>query len=110
MASPPRRQEHMYKWSGSQRTPAGHQQRTSDTRKDKKELRGTREYKERQKRKAAGQDLHPWGGGLVTGGEISRDRKGASEAQRRTQQPVRDRQDRVRTRRTVCATALHTPA
>lgn len=63
MAFPPRHQEHMYKWSGSQRTPAGNQQRTSDTRKDKKELRGTREDKERQKKKnAAGQDLHPWEG------------------------------------------------
>ena len=48
-------------------------------------------------------------GSPITGGEISRDRKGASEAQRRVQQPVCGRQTTERPTQIVCATTLRPP-
>ena len=49
-------------------------------------------------------------GGPLSSGEISWDRGGASGSQRRAQQPVCVRQDRVRLTQMVCAMALCTPA
>lgn len=95
MAFPPRHQEHMYKWSGSQRTPAGNQQRTSDTRKDKKELRGTREDKERQKKKKCSRT-----GPAPLGGEVSSRAERSAATERELRRLRGERSNRSVTGRT----------
>ena len=77
--------------------------------------------KKKKKKKELGQDLYPvrepWKrkgyltlGTPFTGWKISQDRQGASEAQRRVQQPVCSRQNTERPAQTVHATTLYSPA
>ena len=60
-------QEYIYRWNNSHRTPAEHQQKTLDARKDRKCPHITGQDKRKKKGKRRGEEvgwnLHPWRGG-----------------------------------------------
>lgn len=62
--SPQRHQEYSYTWNSFHGAPAEHQQRTSDTWKNKKDAHVSRSdgRKENNREQYSGQDLHPWWG------------------------------------------------